>query len=164
VRAILLDDSSPTEVVDMVLDGNQDGSLSLPQIGSTHDEVVLVYAGAQTAGATTYMYGAEADVVGVPVATSLGEPSLSARVRSGTVEIAYSLPGVEAGERVTLEVFDPAGRRVRAWSVIANGSPVEDAVRWDARTDGGHTVASGTYFVRLSAVDTRIATQVVVLR
>jgi hypothetical protein len=164
VRAILLDDVSPTEIVDMSLDAAQSGSLSLPQIGSTHDEAVLVYAGAQSTGTTSYMYGAQADVVGTPGSPVPPSAFLSARPRDGAIELSFALPGVAVGERIELAVFDAAGRRVRAWSLLASGSPGERSVSWDVRTLAGHAVASGTYFVRLSAADARLVARATVVR
>lgn len=164
VRAILLDDVTPTEVVDMTLNASQDGSLSLPQVGSTHDEAVLVYASAQTAGATAYTYGAQADVVGVAATTPIAGAHLTARARAGGVDISFALPGVEAGVPIDLEVFDPAGRWIHAWALAADGASSESVVSWDARTGAGHRVASGAYFVRLRAGDVRLATRSVVLR
>jgi hypothetical protein len=55
----------------------------------------------------------------------------------------------EAG-MATLEIFDVAGRRVRA---LANGvrDAGEHSVRWDGRGDDGRPLAAGAYFVTLRA-------------
>lgn len=164
VRAILLDGVSPTDVVDMTLDAMEAGSLSLPQVGTTHEEAVLVYASAQTFGTTSYVYGAQADVVGVADASSGAGAYLTARARGGAVEFAFALPGVDAGEAIRLHVFDATGRRIRAWSLPATGGAAEATLHWDARTAGGQPVASGTYFVRLRAGGTRLETRAVLVR
>jgi ELWxxDGT repeat protein len=55
---------------------------------------------------------------------------------------------VERGT-VTLDVFDPSGRRVRR---LLHGqlTPGDHYVTWDRRSDAGHMVAPGVYFARLS--------------
>jgi choice-of-anchor B domain-containing protein len=54
------------------------------------------------------------------------------------------------GGRVTLEVYDVAGRRVRAVLDRALPAGLHEA-EWDGRDDGGRGVASGVYFYRMRA-------------
>ncbi|MFB6273197.1 MAG: cohesin domain-containing protein [Salinibacter sp.] len=63
--------------------------------------------------------------------------------------LKYALP--ERSD-VTIQVFDLLGRKVRT---LARGSQEAGThtVRWDARGQGGGSVASGTYLVRLRAGD-----------
>jgi hypothetical protein len=56
---------------------------------------------------------------------------------------------VRAG-RVTLAVYDVAGRRVRVLFAGSRGAGA-DQVEWDGRDDAGRAVASGVYFCRLDA-------------
>lgn len=95
---------------------------------------------------------------------------LRARVTSGTVAVGDDLPratrllapapnplpggGVIRFElaraaEVTLEVFDPAGRRV---ATLARGgfAAGRHARRWDARFDDGRGASPGLYFIRMS--------------
>jgi hypothetical protein len=64
-----------------------------------------------------------------------------------TTLIPYALP---ERARVTLEVYDTAGRRVR---VIDDGDqePGYRTLEWDGTNDAGVAVASGVYFYRLRA-------------
>jgi hypothetical protein len=65
--------------------------------------------------------------------------------------------------RVTLTVFDAAGRRVRT---LADGAfpPGEHAARWDGRNENGSPVSSGLYFVRFEAEGRRLHTRVMAIR
>jgi photosystem II stability/assembly factor-like uncharacterized protein len=74
--------------------------------------------------------------------------------------IAYDLP---RAERVSLEVFDPLGRRVR---VLEQG-PKEAGrytLSWDGRDPTGSPVGNGVYFVRLKAGSFQQTRRVVVVR
>jgi hypothetical protein len=61
------------------------------------------------------------------------------------------------GDRVTIEVFDVTGRRVR--TLVDSREPVgESSVAWDGRDHSGRPLASGVYFCRLrsaSVIQTR---------
>jgi len=73
--------------------------------------------------------------------------------RSGTtVRFALDRPG-----RVSISVYDIAGRKVRALTSRERPSG-EHEIRWNGRSDDGRAVASGTYFLLLEAggeVETR---------
>jgi len=89
-------------------------------------------------------------------ATSTPSPALRTRLESARpnpfnprTEIEFTL---ERGERVTIEIFDVRGRRVRR--LLDAEKPVGDgAVIWNGLDDAGHPVASGVYNVRLRAGD-----------
>jgi hypothetical protein len=66
VRALLKDPVNPTQVVNMTLNSLQAGCAPLPQLGTTHNEAVMVYASIQTPGTNGYQYGAGIGVVGAP--------------------------------------------------------------------------------------------------
>jgi hypothetical protein len=55
---------------------------------------------------------------------------------------------VPAREAIRVEIFDVAGRRVKAWTA-APASGARQWIEWDGRDAGGASVAAGTYFVRL---------------
>ena len=64
---------------------------------------------------------------------------------------------------VRLEVFDPAGRRVRR--LLAGGMPPgTHAVAWDGRDDRGHDLGRGVYYVRLLWPGGATSRQVTLLR
>ncbi len=147
VRALLRDDVHPTEVVEMPLDALQAGALGLPQLGTTHDEAVLVYASNRTAGTTTYAWGAGTGLVGAPV-TALPAAALELRVRGSLTDapvFAFTIPERLAGP-ARLELFDVSGRRAGTlWQGDAAAGAGEAAWRDAARA------APGIYFARLTA-------------
>jgi flagellar hook assembly protein FlgD len=67
-----------------------------------------------------------------------------------TTRVRFHLTDAAAQGPVVLQVIDPRGRRVRELSVGAGALfPGSRSVEWDGRSDGGHPVAAGTYFLRL---------------
>lgn len=65
-----------------------------------------------------------------------------------TTEIRYDVPA--AGGRVTLRIYDAAGRLVRTL-VDAAQAAGEKRAAWDGRNNWGHRVATGVYFYRMTA-------------
>jgi hypothetical protein len=63
----------------------------------------------------------------------------------GPVTLRFALPN---SAHVKLEIYDVAGRRVRA---IANGDEAtgEHDIAWDQRDDSGRVVSAGLYFARM---------------
>jgi hypothetical protein len=164
VRAMLLDPVSATEVVDMSLDAAQSGILPLPQLGVSHDEAVMVYAGIQNSGGRTYMYGAGTGVVSSPETAAARELSLRV-LASGTDRplFAIGIPESAAGRDASLTIFDVGGRSVRRL-LSAAASPAGHRVEWDGMDDSGATATPGVYFVRLAVGEERIARRVVLVR
>ena len=65
-------------------------------------------------------------------------------------------------ERVTVSIYDVAGRRVRSlWNGWTDSSRV---LMWDGRSDGGASVSSGTYFVRVRTTSQTRALKLVLLK
>ena len=98
-------------------------------------------------GFTALLPGGALDVPGPggPSVLWLG-PAQPNPALSGT-EFRFSLP---REERITLAVYDAAGRRVR--DLISSVEPAGDhMLNWDMRDDSGHAVGAGLYFVRLTA-------------
>ncbi|HYQ95635.1 MAG TPA: FlgD immunoglobulin-like domain containing protein, partial [Candidatus Eisenbacteria bacterium] len=64
---------------------------------------------------------------------------------------------------VSLDVFDPAGRHVRALTrgLMPAGRTV---VRWDGKLEGGRRAPSGIYFVKLRTDDGSLMKRVVLVR
>lgn len=75
--------------------------------------------------------------------------------------IAWSVP--EGGARVSLAVFDLAGRRVR--TLVDRRAPAGGHIaNWDGTDDNGRPAASGVYFYRLSWNDQAETKRMVLLR
>jgi photosystem II stability/assembly factor-like uncharacterized protein len=87
----------------------------------------------------------QANVEPIPTSYALGQNHPNPF--NPTTLIPYALP---ERARVTLEVYDTAGRRVR---VIDDGDqePGYRTLEWDGTNDAGVAVASGVYFYRLRA-------------
>ncbi len=124
--------------------------------GIVHDEFGTAYV-AWTDERLPSSNGRNRDVfykVGLDVVTSVadtGKPALARLLRNypnpfnPVTKIQFTL---DRDARVSLRVFDVQGRAVRTLvdSYLTSGPRV---VGWDGRDDGGRTLASGTYFLRL---------------
>ena len=77
-----------------------------------------------------------------------------------TTTIQYRLGETAA---VTLTIFDVSGRRVRTLLSGQVQGAGDHRVLWDGRSDGGVSVASGTYLYRLEAGDRFVQTRRMVL-
>jgi flagellar hook assembly protein FlgD len=64
-----------------------------------------------------------------------------------TTNIRYALP---VDSRITLEIFNVIGQRVRTL-VNDNMAAGYHTMEWDGASDAGSRLASGVYFLRLSA-------------
>jgi len=62
--------------------------------------------------------------------------------------IKYDLP---QSSRVSLKIFDVAGRLVRQLRTGEHEEAGAHQAIWNGRDDGGRTMASGTYFYKLDA-------------
>ncbi len=94
----------------------------------------------------------------VPVAR--GQLSSAPNPFNPVTRIRYNLP--EAAD-ITLEVVAPSGRRV---AVLDQGYRTQGAgeVSWDGRDSAGRPVASGAYFVRLTAGSTSWKHKIVLVK
>ena len=95
---------------------------------------------------------------GPPVSVEPGAPRVAAlslavpapNPTRGRSLVTYALPGTDGPAAVSLEVFDLSGRLVR--TLVRAVQPAgEYHVTCDGRDDRGRSLASGMYFVRLSA-------------
>jgi hypothetical protein len=149
----------------MTLNSLQAGVLPLPQLGTTHNEAVMVYASIQTPGPNGYQYGAGIGVVGAPLADAAPPGGLALDVlRSVSAQptFAFRVPEGSAGRSTRLDIFDVSGRLIRRL-VDAPQSAGSHEQTWTGHDDAGSLVAPGTYFVRLSS-GTESATARVTLR
>lgn len=78
----------------------------------------------------------------------------------GRVRLAVSLPG--RGD-VKVVVVDPAGRRVRDWS-LGGAAGIESEFSWDLKDSRGRRVPPGLYLVEASASGARSVRKLMVLR
>jgi hypothetical protein len=78
----------------------------------------------------------------------------------GAVRMAFELP---AAARVSLDIFDVAGRRVRSLAAQQEFVAGRHTLPWDGRGAGGYVVSSGMYFARLTAGNVVLNQRVVML-
>jgi hypothetical protein len=97
-----------------------------------------------------------AGALAVEAPTSL---RLAARPTPTTGAVSFQVTG-QQGVPATLEIFDPAGRRVFAQDLGAT----PERVHWSGTDIGGRRVASGVYWAVLREGDRTARTRVVVLR
>jgi len=71
--------------------------------------------------------------------------------------------GLPQEARVTIEVFDPAGRRVRTLC-DATFPPGEHSVRWDGAANANGRPAAGVYLLRFSALGRTLTRTAIVTR
>ena len=83
-----------------------------------------------------------------PAGLALGVHPNPAR---GEVEIRWVLP---AGDRITLEIWDLHGRRIRHLMDREPRAAGSATMRWDGRDNGGRPVSAGLYIVRLRSAAT----------
>ena len=81
---------------------------------------------------------------------------------SNDLEIFWHNDG-EALEPVAVEIYSPAGRRVRSW-VIEGEAASGQRTHWDGRDDEGTPVPAGVYFVNARRGEVRESVRVVRLR
>ena len=136
------------------------GEFTLPSFSPTglavRDDAVFVVDGSTTSPRILALPPhCPAASTGAP-ATDLAASAASTRFRNvwpnpfaSEVRASFAL---ERGSPVRLDVFDVAGRRVRA---LADGlrSAGEHAVHWDGRDASGRPVPAGVYFLRFETGD-----------
>lgn len=97
-----------------------------------------------------WLPGALAGVVGVDTPSSPVTPGAIAHPNPARGPVVLDWPGAHPGTS-RVELFDVAGRRVRAYDAIRL------PLRWDGRTTGGEPVAPGIYHARITGPDGRAA-------
>ncbi len=106
----------------------------------------------------------------VPVQTGIGDPPAAGAMASlgdafpNPFNPETTIPFTLASEaRVTLKIYDAAGRNVR--TLVDSERPAgRQSAAWDGKNDTGVPVASGVYFVRLDARGAPPARKIVVVR
>ena len=79
----------------------------------------------------------------------------------GAATAQFELP---RPQRVTVEIYDLAGQRVRTLASAREYPAGTHALRWDGRNDSGLRLASGLYLVRLSSAGHFESRRVVLVR
>ena len=92
-----------------------------------------------------------------PVAAFYSRPNPS----RGRCHVVYEL---NTSARVSLDVFDVGGRRVRTLLFDTLRGPGERREIWDGRTDAGASVPSGIYWLRLETGGRSFTAQQVEIR
>jgi hypothetical protein len=144
---------------------------------SSAEDTVLVDAGAPTS-ALYYIVtatdvhenqSAPSNEAGVSATTGVGNtPSITALTVlqnhpnpfTGATELSIGLP---ASSDVKIEVYDVAGRRVRAVEMKMAGAGWQK-VPFDGRDGAGRLLTSGVYFYRVSASGTTVTRKMVITR
>ncbi|MBD3235095.1 MAG: T9SS type A sorting domain-containing protein, partial [Candidatus Eisenbacteria bacterium] len=75
--------------------------------------------------------------------------------------VLFRTPVAGPGE---LAVYDATGRRVRTLFAQPQGGPHSGSVAWDGRDAAGRPVASGLYWIRLTAPQLKRTARLVVVR
>jgi hypothetical protein len=127
------------------------GAVAIWTLNETSAGVVRTYA-------TRLPRGGLADVP-APVATLATESSLAIAPNpfAGAAQVSLALP---RETRVTVEVFDPSGRRVRTLSAGALGAGPH-AFPWDGRDESGASAPAGLYLVRARGDEVDITRRVI---
>lgn len=102
--------------------------------------------------------GVDNDRDGAPEMLSLSVPRPNPVIRRTT--IAYAVP---SADRVSLAIYDVAGRRVRSLFAGQADAGIYRA-EWDGQDDLGQSVAAGIYYVRLSSSTEQRSQRVVLIR
>ncbi|MBD3163378.1 MAG: CocE/NonD family hydrolase [Candidatus Eisenbacteria bacterium] len=105
--------------------------------------------------------GAEQETVALPPSGRILSLSATPNPASPLTLIRFAL--AEPGA-VRLDVYDPAGRRVRSVLPTASLPGGRHAARWDGTDDRGHSVPSGTYFLLLEAEGETRSARVMLIR
>jgi hypothetical protein len=157
--ALEIDPVEPTRVTRVTLDAAQNGSITLPDVGTLYDHAVMVIGHNGGTGGLTYVYTASTGTTGVsenPAAVA-ARAALAPPVPNPfnpSVTIRYSVPTEVA--RARMVILDAGGRHVRT---LLDGPLAAGAseLAWDGRGDDRAAVASGVYFFRLET-GTEVAT------
>ncbi len=166
VWALEIDPAEPTRVTRVTLDGAQNGSINLPDVGGLYERAVMVVAHNLYYGPTNYTYEAFSGLIDVASSEPAAglQPQLQAPLPNpfiSTVSVQYDLPRAVTAAR--LKVLDPAGRLVR--TLVSGPLPAgPSSVTWDGRNDQAGVVASGIYYFRLVTDENVQTTRAVLLR
>jgi hypothetical protein len=104
--------------------------------------------------------GATTNVGDTPAITQLTVLQNRPNPFAGTTEFEIGLP---AASEVALEVYDVAGRRVRAQTLPRQAAGWQ-RVGFDGRDGAGKPLASGVYFCRVTASGTTVTRKMVIAR
>ncbi len=126
------------------------------QPGSPHN-IALDLQGAEVDGGTEQQTGGSLLPKAYALAQNFPNPF------NPSTTIAFSIPEGAGETRVRLDIFNLRGQLVRT---LADGllEPGEHRVQWDGIDTGGHRVASGVYFYRLTSREFTATRKMVILK
>jgi hypothetical protein len=81
----------------------------------------------------------------------------------GAVRVKYSVGSDRGKGRVSLTIYDVAGRRVKRL-VDGNQDPGAHVADWDGKDDAGSALPAGRYFCRMVAGDRTLDQKLVILK
>lgn len=165
VWGLVLHGDGTTDVLRMNLDpGTQSGTLVAGGLNPVGDQVILVVAGTSSVGSTSYVFNAQqspSDVaVSFPPASQV-QFRASPNPSPGDMSFHLAWDG-QATWSPRVDIYDPAGRRVR--SLSAPGGPGEVTLHWDGRDAARQLVAPGVYYARVQVGDRSLARPLVLIR
>ncbi len=79
----------------------------------------------------------------------------------GATTLSWSLPSPPHGDGLSIQIFDVAGRLLRAWQPPAVG---EGSLVWDGCDAEGRLLPAGVYLARASAAGVAQSLPIVLLR
>lgn len=166
VWALAIHSGAPTEVLRMTLDqGTQAGTIAVPGLTGTADQVILVVAGISSTGATGYLFGATESQGIEDGGSTPGNLSLTAEPNpfNGSVNLRLAWSGVPEDERPVVELFDLSGRLIRRFD-DGRFSEGEGLAVWDGRMLDGSPAPPGIYFARSSHGTNSVTRSILLLR
>jgi len=151
VRALVLHNSSPTEVLPVNLDlPTQSGAIEIDI--EPLDQVILVVASTSSSGGPDYAFTA-GDAEGITLDPSL--TAISTKIEASpnpfnsSVNIIFSWSGAISDECPVIDIFDINGRLVNRLDTHAL-SDSEATALWNGELPGGIRADAGIYYARAS--------------
>jgi hypothetical protein len=167
VRALVLHESAPTEVLSVMLDeSTQSGTLNISGLTYPSDQVILVVASVSSSGAPDYGFTA-AEGLGIESDPSDSGSMLNLIVSpnpsSGSVNMQLNWTGAVSGESPVVNIYDLNGRIVQslAFDVHSEGSA---SVEWNGETFSGVQAGSGIYYARAGIGNAECTTKIMLLK
>ncbi len=166
VRALVLHDSAPTEVLSVTLnETTQSGSLEINNLTNPLDQVILVVASVSSTGGPDYQFTA-GDALGI--SSDPGIPILSVNLEvspnpfNNAVSLKLNWSGALTDDYPALDIYDINGRLVHCLEadVLSDG---EASVLWNGNLQSGNRANAGIYYVRARVGSTQCVEKLLLL-